>query len=119
MIAAASLVIALLTSLDAGNQEAYQLLQNASGIAYALVYLVMFAIPLVAPGEKPSWVLRVAAASGFAMTLLYVVLALFPIIHVPNRVAFTLKIGAVVIGLNLAAALFYWRAETRRKRSLH
>lgn len=118
LIAAASLLIALLTSLGAGNQEAYQLLQNAAGIAYALVYLVMFAIPLVAPGEKPSWVLRVAAASGFAMTLLYVVLSLFPIIHVPNRLAFTLKIGAVVIGLNLAAALFYWRAQTRRNRSL-
>jgi amino acid transporter len=118
LIGAASLVIAMLTSLGAGNQEAYQLLQNASGIAYGLVYLVMFAIPLAAPGEKTSRVLRVAAASGFAMTLLYVVLSLFPIIDVPNRFSFAIKISGVVIGLNLAAALFYWRAETRRKRSL-
>ena len=117
-IGAATLVIALLTSLGAGNQEAYQLLQNASGIAYGLAYLVMFAIPLVAPGEKPSWILRVAAASGFVMTLLYVILSVFPIIDVPNRFLFAAKISGVVIGLNLAGALFYWQAETRRKRVL-
>jgi glutamate:GABA antiporter len=113
-----TLVLAILTSLGAGNQEAYQLLQNAGGIAYGLAYLVMFAIPLVAPGEKPSWGLRVASASGFAMTLLYVVLSVFPIIDVPNRALFAAKIGGVVIGLNLAGALFYWRADTRRKRAL-
>jgi amino acid transporter len=118
LIAGATLLIAMLTSLGAGNQEAYQLLQNANGIAYGLAYLVMFAIPLVAPGEKPSWLLRVAAVSGFAMTLLYVVLSVFPIIDVPNRLEFAIKISGLVIGLNLAGALFYWRAETRRKRAL-
>ena len=116
LIGGATLVIALLTSLGAGNQEAYQLLQNASGIAYGLAYLVMFAIPLVAPGEKPSWMLRIAAASGFVMTLLYVILSVFPIIDVPNHFLFAAKISGVVIGLNLAGALFYWQAETRRKR---
>ena len=118
LIAGATLVIAVLTSLGAGNQEAYQLLQSGSGIAYGLTYLVMFAIPLVASGEKPSWMLRVAAASGFAMTLLYVVLSLFPIIDVPNRLSFTVKITGVVVGLNVVGALFYWRADRRRKRSL-
>jgi amino acid transporter len=113
---ATTLVIALLTNLGAGNQEAFQLLQNANGIAYGLAYLVMFAIPLIAPGEKPSWLLRGAAASGFAMTLLYMVLSLFPIIDVPNPFIFGLKIGGLVVGLNLAAALFYWRADARRKR---
>jgi amino acid transporter len=111
----ATLVLALLTSLGAGNQEAFQLLQNASGIVAALAYLVMFAIPLIARGEKPSTMLRVAAASGFFMTLLYVVLSVFPILDVPNRWVFTLKIGGVVAGLNLAGALFYWRAERRRR----
>jgi glutamate:GABA antiporter len=117
LIGGATLIIAMLTSLDAGNQEAYQLLQNASGIAYGLAYLVMFAIPLVARGEKPTWILRVAAVSGFVMTLLYVILSVFPIIDVPNRLAFAAKIGGVVIGLNLAGALFFWRAEMRRRRA--
>ena len=115
-IGAATLLIAMLTSSGAENQEAYQLLQNASGIAYGLAYLVMFAIPLIAPGEKPSRILRVAAMSGFAMTLLNVILSVFPIIDVPNRLSFAIKISGLVIGLNLAGALFYWRAETRRTR---
>ena len=116
-IAGTTLVLAMLISLGAGNQEAYQLLLNASGIAYGLSYLAMFAIPLIAPGEKPSWLLRVAAASGFAMTLLFMVLSLFPIIDVPNRLLFTIKTGGIVIGLNLAGALLYWRADNRRKRA--
>jgi amino acid transporter len=115
-IGAAILVFATMTNLGVGNQEAYQLLQNAAGILYALTYLVMFAIPLAAPGEKPARALRVMAASGFGMTLLYVVLSVFPIIDVPNRLAFAVKISGVVIGLNLLGGLFYWRAETRRKR---
>ncbi len=113
----ATLVIALLTSLGAGNQEAYQLLQNANGIAYGIAYLAMFAIPLAARGEKPSWPLRGAAASGFAMTLLYVVTSVFPIIDVQNRLVFALKIGGVMAGLNLTGALFYRHADARRKRA--
>ena len=92
------------------------MLLNASGIAYGLSYLAMFAIPLIAPGEKPSWMLRVAAASGFAMTLLFMVLSVFPIIDVPNRLLFAIKISAVVIGLNLAGALLYWRGDVRRRK---
>jgi amino acid transporter len=117
-IGAATLIITLLSSAGAGNQEAYQILLNASAIAYGLAYLAMFAIPLIAPGERPSWILRVAALSGFAMTLLNVVLSVFPIIDVPNPFLFAMKVGGAVIGLNLAGALFFWRAETRRKRML-
>jgi glutamate:GABA antiporter len=118
VIGGMSLVIALLTSLGAGNQEGYQLLQNANGIAYGLAYLVMFAIPLAARGEKPSRVLRAAAASGFVMTLLYVILSVFPIIDVPNRFLFAMKIGGVMIGLNLAGALYYQWADAGRKHGL-
>jgi amino acid transporter len=114
LIGAATVTVALLTSVDAANQEAYQILQSANGIAYGLGYLAMFAIPLLAPGEKPTLLLRVAALSGFAMTLLNVVLAVFPIIDVPNPFAFAAKIGGTVLGLNVAGAMFYWRASSRR-----
>ncbi len=117
-IGAATLIFALATNMGAGNQEAYQILQSASGVAYGVAYLVMFAIPLIAPGKKPSWMLRVAAASGFGMTLLNIVLSVVPIIDVPDRLSFAIKIGGTVIGLNLAAALFYRRAEARRKLQL-
>ncbi len=102
-----------------GEQEAFQLLDNAAGIFYGLTYLVLFAIPVIAfrgtDARLPLW-LRVVSVSGFAVTLLYVVLSIFPIIDVASWLSFALKISAVVIGLNVVgAALFF--AERRRRES--
>jgi len=116
-VGAGMLSCSLLTNLNVGNQEAFQLLQSASTSLWALTYLVMFAIPLVAPAEKTSSLLRMAAASGFLMTLLNVVLSVFPIIDVANPVMFTAKTGSVVIGLNLVGGFVFWCAEKRRKRA--
>jgi amino acid transporter len=110
VIGGVSFVFAMLANLAAGNQEAFQLLDNLGGIVLALAYLVMFAIPLVAPGEKPSLNVRVAAASGFSMTLLYTTLSAFPIVNVASAGRFTAQVVAVVVGLQCAGALYYWRA---------
>jgi amino acid transporter len=117
-IGATTLAIAILTSLGTGNQEAFQILQNGQNISYGLAYLAMFAIPLAAPGEKRFRMLRAAAVSGFLMTLLNVVLSLWPIIDVPNPRSFAIKVGGLVIALNLAGAWLYRRGEIRRKREL-
>jgi amino acid transporter len=102
-----------------GEQEAFQLLDNASGIFYGLTYLIMFAIPLIGlrnASPRPSLTIRVAAFSGFAVTLLYVALSIFPIIDVASWLSFATKISSVVIGLNLiGVALFY---TARRKKAL-
>jgi len=82
----------------------------------ASAYLVMFAIPLVARGEKPSLNVRLAAASGFTMTLLYVVLSAIPIIKVQTPWEFTAKVIGFVIALQSAGTAIYWTA-TRRSRS--
>jgi amino acid transporter len=100
-----------------GEQEAFQLLENAAGIFYGITYLVMFAIPLVglrnAETRPPLW-LRVSAASGFIVTLLYVVLSVFPIIDVESWAVFATKISSVVIGLNLVGAALFYAARRRR-----
>ncbi|HTE46086.1 MAG TPA: APC family permease [Gemmatimonadaceae bacterium] len=101
-----------------GEQEAFQLLENAAGIFYGLTYLVMFAIPLVGlrnAESKPSIWLRIAAASGFAVTLLYVILSIFPIITVGSWLSFSMKISGVVILLNLAGAALFLAARRRRE----
>jgi amino acid transporter len=110
------LIFAILANVGVGSQESYQLLNNGSGISYALTYLVMFAIPLIARGERPTWSVRIAALSGFAVTLLYVVLSVFPIIDVQNGAAFTAKISAVIVGSNALGAAFFWKAQRRKKR---
>jgi amino acid transporter len=113
-IAVMALVGALLANFGTGNQEAYQILQNVAGILFALTYLVMFAIPLLASGEQPSLTLRIAAVSGFLMTLLYVLLSAFPIVDVANPGQFTAKVAGAVLALQTAGTLYYWRAERRR-----
>jgi amino acid transporter len=112
------LLCAVGANVRVGSQEAYQLLNNGCGICYALTYLVMFAIPLTAKGERPPLFVRAAAVSGFLMTLLYVVLSVFPIITVSNAFVFTLKVGSVVVVSNVLGALFFWRAKQRRSAAL-
>ncbi len=114
--AVATLVVAILANLGTGNQEAFQLLSNAGGICYACVYVVMFAIPLVARGERPSLMVRIAAASGFLMTLLYVVLSIFPIIDVKDPWSFTAKIVGTVAAIQCVGAAYYLWASRFRQR---
>ncbi len=113
-IGAVTAVLAIATNLDSGNQEANQLLDNAGGIVFGLSYLVMFAIPLLRPAERPTWGVRIAAVSGLLTTLLYVVLAAVPVIDVTDRLRFTAKIVGFVVAANGIAAGLYWRAERRR-----
>ena len=106
-VAVITLVVGIAGIAGAGRQEAFQLLQNASGIFYGLTYLAMFAIPILGHAAPSLW-LRLAAVSGFAMTLLCVVLAVFPIITVPNPFSFTVKLSGAVLGVNAFGALIYW-----------
>jgi len=104
LVGATSFAIAALSLVGVGHAEAFQLLFNASGIFYALCYVVMFAIPLVGLRDvtprPPLW-LRLASLSGLLMTVLYVVLSVFPIIRVESVATFALKITATVVVMNL------------------
>ena len=104
LVGACAFAIALLSLVGVGQAEAFQLLFNASGMFYALTYVVMFAIPLfglrgVSP-RPPLW-LRIVSTSGLLMTLLYVALSVFPIIAVTSVAAFAFKIALVILFANL------------------
>lgn len=119
-VGAMTLSIGLVGLIGVGEQEAFQLLWNASGIFYALTYLAMFAIPLAGlrkTGERIPWWLKAAASSGFMMTLLYVALSVFPIVKVESQGAFAAKIASVIIAANIIGAAIFGFAE--RKRASH
>lgn len=120
-VGAATLVMGIVGLIGVGKQEAFQILWNASGVFYALTYLVMFAIPLIglrSSGVKvPIW-LKIAAFSGFAMTLLYVALSIVPIIPVENPLIFAVKIGGLIVVTNLIGLGVYLAAR-RRNASAH
>ena len=122
LVGASSFAIAALSMVGVGHAEAFQLLFNASGIFYALCYVVMFAIPLfglrdVSP-RPPLW-LRLASLSGLLMTVLYVVLSVFPIIKVESVSTFALKITATVVVMNLVGVGILLSARRRAAAATH
>ena len=119
-VGAATLFMGIVGLIGVGKQEAFQILWNASGVFYALTYLVMFAIPIIglrSSGVKvPVW-LKIVAFSGFAMTVLYVALSIVPIVKVESQLQFALKIGGLIIVTNLIGAGIYLAARRRRRAS--
>ncbi len=120
-VGAATLALGIVGLIGVGKQEAFQLLWNASGVFYALTYLVMFAIPLfglrgVEP--RPSLGLRLCALSGFLMTVLYLALSIVPIVQVESRLLFGLKISGLILVTN-GVGLGICLAARRRRRPAH
>lgn len=116
-VGAATFFMSLVGLIGVGKQEAFQILWNASGLFYALTYVVMFAIPifgLKAAAERPPGWLKVIAISGLGMTLLYVALSVVPIIEVENRLYFALKIGGLIVVTNLIGTAIYLAARKKR-----
>lgn len=116
-VGAVTLFMGIVGLIGVGKQEAFQILWNASGVFYALTYLVMFAIPLIglrgASTPPPVW-LKIVSLSGFLMTLLFVVLSLAPIIQVENRLTFALKIGGLIVITNIIGFAIYTLARRRK-----
>ncbi len=118
-VGALILALSLLGLTGVGQQEAFQILENAAGIFYGLTYLVLFALPVIGfrrAGQRPPLWLSAAATSGFLVTLLYCVLSVFPIIQVESWLSFGLKVGGVITGANLLGASLYWIEKRKRAR---
>ncbi|MFL5612704.1 MAG: APC family permease [Gemmatimonadaceae bacterium] len=121
-VGAVSLMFGLAGIAGVGEQEAFQLLDNAAGILYGLTYLVLFALPLMAHRSTTSaWpraplALKIAAGVGLLTTVLFVTLSVFPIIDVPSWRIFAMKISGVVIALNALGWLVYASGGRRRDR---
>jgi amino acid transporter len=97
---------------DVGAQEAFELLLIWAFTFYAIAYLALFAIPVLAGKQSslrgPLW-MKVLASSGFLMTLLFVVLSIFPIIPVASQSAYSAKTVAVIVLANLAGLVLYYK----------
>jgi glutamate:GABA antiporter len=109
-VGAVTMVLAVLSNMGVQAQEAFQLIDNAGGIFYALTYLVLFAIPLFgmkALGVKSPWWLKLACASGFLVTLVYIRFAIVPITEVGSMLSFATKIIVTVLLANAIGVTIY------------
>jgi amino acid transporter len=117
-VGAATLALGLVGLIGVGKQEAFQLLWNASGLFYALTYVVMFLIPLIglrAMNHRPPMWLKITALSGVLMTLLYVALSIVPIIQVESRLMFGVKIGGLIVITNILGLAIFVIVGRRRQ----
>lgn len=109
-VGAVTLVLGLLSLTGVKAQEAFQLLDNAGGVFYALTYLALFAIPLFgmkAIGVRAPWWLKIACGSGFLVTLLYIRYSIAPITDVESPLLFALKIAGTVLLANVIGVTIY------------
>ncbi len=100
----------VLSMLGVHEQEANQLLINASDVHYAIAYVALFALPLVGTRALrqglPGW-LKVAAAAGLFSSLVALMIAVYPIIDVVSPLAYAAKISATVIVSNIVGVAIY------------
>jgi len=105
-------MMALLVMASAGvhAQEAYQVLSNASLTHYELMYMAMFAIPLVGAvplrRSLPSW-LKWVSLAGLCASLFSLLISIYPFVDVLNPLEYGVKIAGTVLVSNAVAVTFY------------
>jgi hypothetical protein len=116
-VATVVIFLILLSMLGVREQEASQLLSNASVVHYALAYIALFALPLVGTLRLrvPGW-LKSAAAAGLLASLVSLLIAVYPIVDVVSKSAYAAKIVSVVLLTNAAGVLIFRAGERRRFR---
>ncbi len=109
-------VAASLGQTGVGAQEAFQLLQSAAGVLFAVNYLVMFSIPLwhAWRGAAPvASSVKAASACGLAVTAVFTVLSIVPVIEVEDPFQYGLKIAVAAVAINLLGGAVYWSGRRR------
>jgi glutamate:GABA antiporter len=114
-IAVLVMLLLVLASVGVHAQEAFQVLSNASLTHYELMYMAMFAIPLVGTGALrqllPGW-LKWVSLAGFSASLFSLLTSVFSFVDVVNPLAYAAKIAGTVVMSNLVA-LFIYRLRNR------
>jgi amino acid transporter len=104
------LLLVVLGSVGVHAQEAFQVLSNASLTHYELMYMAMFAIPMVGAAALskllPPW-LKWVSLVGFCASLFSLLISTYPFVDVVNPLGYAAKIAGTVVVSNLAAIVFY------------
>jgi amino acid transporter len=109
-IAVLVMLLLVLASVGVHAQEAFQVLSNASLTHYELMYMSMFAIPVVGAASLrkslPAW-LKWVSLAGFSASLFSLLTSVFPFVDVVNPLGYAAKIAGTVAISNAVALIFY------------
>jgi len=105
------IVLLVLGTIGVRAQEAFQVLSNASMTHYELMYMVMFAIPVIGARalrkSLPAW-LKCVSVVGFCASFFSLLISVYPFVDVVNPLGYGAKIGGTVVVSNAIAVGFYW-----------
>jgi amino acid transporter len=117
-VAVIIMALVVMSMIGVHEQEAMQLLQNASSAHYGIAYVSLFALPLWGAARVrralPLWV-RLASLTGFGSSLVAVLIAVYPIINVVSPMSYAAKIGSALLISNFLGLLIYLRKGRGRR----
>ena len=111
-----SFVMAVLSLLGAGNQEAVEATTAAGVGSMCIGYMLLFGTILFGfrtHAGRPSAAIRMAALAAFAVSLVSLVFEMVPPGEVADARVFGLKVAVAIVGANGVGACLYWRAARR------
>src|SRR5713226_7979056 len=115
-----TLAFSLASLIGVKEQEAFQIQDNAATVFYALMYMVLFAIPLIAikrfGARTPLW-LKIASASGFVVSVIAGFYTMIPITKVDSPGMFAAKILVVVVIANAIGVALFALGRKRAEKS--
>src|SRR5260370_28361766 len=115
-----TLAFSLASLIGVKEQEAFQIQDNAATVFYALMYMVLFAIPLIAIKRfgirTPLW-LKIASASGFVVSVIAGFYTMIPITKVDSPRMFAAKILVVVVIANAIGVALFVLGRKRAEKS--
>jgi amino acid transporter len=120
-VTALVMAVILLSMLGVREQEASQLLLNASIVHYAIAYIALFALPVFGRralrSALPVW-LKPVALAGMAASAIALLFAVYPIVDVVSRGSYAAKISGVVVLTNIAGVAIYRAGKRRSQRAV-
>jgi glutamate:GABA antiporter len=118
-VTAVVMAVILLSMLGVREQEASQLLTNASIVHYAIAYVALFALPVFGRRELrsalPAW-LKPVALAGLGASAVALLMAVYPVVDVVSRASYAAKISGVVVLTNIAGVALYRSGKRRARR---
>jgi glutamate:GABA antiporter len=120
-VAAAIMLLGILSLWGADNQEAFQALTGASVASICVMYMLLFGVVLFgfrsAP-EPPGLGIRFGALAAFLVAFFSFVLQIVPLGEVANPALFAAKVTAVIFFTNGLGAYLYWTGARRLRAAI-
>lgn len=113
-VTASVMLLGILASLGAGNQEAVQVGASAGIGSLCVMYMLLFAVILFgfrARSWRPGVGIRLGALAAFTVAFVSMLFEIIPIGDVVSRSLYAIKVAAVICASNAFGAYLYWRGK--------